>query len=754
MQIVCICTEIVILSQLLSSGFVLTMQGTFKQLQESMQARLGTAKSVAELKDLALQLLSCVEHNDATHTECAKTSDTPAGAIATSEISAMTRATVGTESNIGTTNTDMFDNDLPTLLVTSNSLHPMFQTNAFQCVTMDTANVAGTTNMVPQTDSRAPSAAIWGRHPMPGRCEMPQARTAAWTKGWTDLSAFSVKSQIDPSAEIRASIGTVNKKFKFGTTDTVSYGSRAPLAAVRSGKKGKPPLAPKSRSGCKSRSDSGQSSSTTTTQRSLFANGIGKQGSATGTMNAKKGGQGLLRDDFRVSTNIGQGTSKSAGLCKKAPNIKKVAPATLAGVDSGLPAVKGAIPASAEPPVAAVASMEVSLSIETDISNKRLRSSPNPNDQLGAGKDDDWHTSSETESEDPSFTRSMNRNQKREANRRQKSAESGEPISAPVNQQTTSSKVKPLVVEGLTANEKQNHFAIRKLIPGVDALTSKTVETKRGFFLVFPKDEGCATKLLKLTLRDGLTIRGTKGRSSGPKVANNVVVVKGVHPSITDEELSTEFGRSCKRITSVKTKEATFKVKVSCVDANEKQKLLKEGAYIGRRRYQVEPYLNRESALLCHQCLAFGHVKAVCTSVLKCSNCAGSHRRSECDATISACANCGGPHGAFSYECPKYVCEMAKKDVKALSYANVVKRGGDRVESARLACSMAASVSAVLIGRLNLVINKADICKDIADSISRYYKVDVPSEYILQSIASSTASSTTNQGETSTVQHG
>ena len=325
--------------------------------------------------------------------------------------------------------------------------------------------------------------------------------------------------------------------------------------------------------------------------------------------------------------------------------------------------------------------------------------------------------------------------------RKRRSTGTGLPSSAPAPQAVASAKVRPVVLEGLNAGEKKDLtvFNLLKANLAEDYVT-KIVTTKQGYVLLFPKTEAFKTRLLQLSLRDGLTIRETKGRSIGPN-GENSVVVKGIDPSITDSELTEALGQKCTRLRCFRTQTATWKVRVMCNSAAARDTLLKAGAFIGHRRYPVEAYKGKQPVLQCYQCQGFGHVAAACKKEQKCPNCAGNHKRKDCKAAQPTCANCNGAHESSSYACPKLVGELAKKSVKSLSVAEAVKPKADRIDSVRLACGIAASLSAVLIDRLHLEIGLAELCKDVAGCISRHLKVDVPELYVRQCITPATVSS-------------
>lgn len=89
--------------------------------------------------------------------------------------------------------------------------------------------------------------------------------------------------------------------------------------------------------------------------------------------------------------------------------------------------------------------------------------------------------------------------------------------------------------------------------------------------------------------------------------------------------------------------------------------------YIGYMRCPVRDHIH---VVRCHQCSAYGHFSSACSSEKRCSHCAGSHDRSDCEKTKTECINCkrynnkmetrrnfkpvNTEHVATSPDCPAY----------------------------------------------------------------------------------------------------
>lgn len=138
------------------------------------------------------------------------------------------------------------------------------------------------------------------------------------------------------------------------------------------------------------------------------------------------------------------------------------------------------------------------------------------------------------------------------------------------------------------------------------------------------------------------------------------VVVRGVDPTLTDEEIETELkheGHSihkCLRI-KAKTGQATYMVRVLTPDQETIDDLLSHGAYIYRRRYRVEPsHSPPPLPIRCEKCQLYNaHPTSKCTNTLKCGFCTGNHSTKTCPNLQQppTCNTCGDHHTTFSYKC-------------------------------------------------------------------------------------------------------
>jgi len=237
-----------------------------------------------------------------------------------------------------------------------------------------------------------------------------------------------------------------------------------------------------------------------------------------------------------------------------------------------------------------------------------------------------------------------------------------------------STRPKPLVLEGVDKESMKNPLSVKQLFNSQSGSIHKTVVTKAGTLLVFAKNEEGRQSLTSMTLPEGLTLRNTKPRvSSGDFLS---VVIVGVDPSVSDEELTTELGRPCRRIRSAKQEgTATWKIKMSCETLSSKNNLMSRGIYIGHQRHRVVGYEAKQSALQCYNCQGFNHTAKVCKAEVRCQKCGEDHVKKDCQVEGPHCTSCKGGHLASDFRCPQFVQEMTKKASVALSYCEASSPG-------------------------------------------------------------------------------
>ena len=80
--------------------------------------------------------------------------------------------------------------------------------------------------------------------------------------------------------------------------------------------------------------------------------------------------------------------------------------------------------------------------------------------------------------------------------------------------------------------------------------------------------------------------------------------------------------------------------------------LIQRGLKVFEHLYECEVFNKAQSILRCDSCQLFGHIRSNCSGHVRCSKCAGSHSKSQCDATFQCCVLCYGPHQSAKGNCP------------------------------------------------------------------------------------------------------
>lgn len=156
------------------------------------------------------------------------------------------------------------------------------------------------------------------------------------------------------------------------------------------------------------------------------------------------------------------------------------------------------------------------------------------------------------------------------------------------------------------------------------------------------------------------------------------VVVKGVHPDFTDEEVVAELREQklnitkAWRIRSRETGQLTMLVRVLTECQETTDKLLRDGAILANGRHMVEAsHLPKPQPMQCGRCFAFGHQAASCKRKEQtCPKC-GQIRDQEHSCVVTRCLACGGDHEAWSNKCPKRPINPAPEQTAPLKCSNL-----------------------------------------------------------------------------------
>lgn len=293
-------------------------------------------------------------------------------------------------------------------------------------------------------------------------------------------------------------------------------------------------------------------------------------------------------------------------------------------------------------------------------------------------------------------------------------------------------KIKPIVVEGLTNEEKANHFQADKRLK-IKTMITKHIVTKGDKYLIFPNSEVNRNLIMAMEI-EGITMRDPierKERQDDNKTT--YVVLENVHPSITDEEINDATGLIAKRIISGRTQKPTWKVKLDMQSDERKENVLKNGIKIGYQNYRAVEYKTFKAPLMCFKCQKFDHISSNCQNNETCKKCSGNHNHKECDSDIMKCANCGKDHPSTFKGCPIYQQQARKMEGEKLSYAQAVARPLNDMDALRLATTLVLTTK-MLTERMNFQISKTDLANNIVGIISDTYKAHIDTAYIIQNI--------------------
>ena len=288
----------------------------------------------------------------------------------------------------------------------------------------------------------------------------------------------------------------------------------------------------------------------------------------------------------------------------------------------------------------------------------------------------------------------------------------------------------PILVSGISKDITRNPIQLASFINKQKPMATirETKVTRNNVVIIYPNDQHSANALLRPWKSDSTSKPSAKipQKKDNPPV---IVVVCGIHPDIKESQLQQELGdmgyeiKTAKRFISKATNKPTWKVKVTLVHENEKEKMLKEGVFIGYTRHRVEPYHELPQVTQCFKCQGFGHVFSNCPETQpKCLRCGGNHNHKQCtkEKEDKRCVNCGGDHVALYKGCPKYrearvEAKKAKESTQQKTYAQATQNTKLNVE-AKLSRNEKIDIAIfcselirVCLAKMNLTIRSSDV---------------------------------------------
>ena len=237
-----------------------------------------------------------------------------------------------------------------------------------------------------------------------------------------------------------------------------------------------------------------------------------------------------------------------------------------------------------------------------------------------------------------------------------------------------------VILEGVADEIKRHPIKLSKAFseskPNVELKQGGLRGTASGDVLVIPKNPKDCNSLLKENAFPANCPLGPRVKARLPKsqTVTHQVIIKGVDPSVTDEEMEEILQRqqlpfkSFKRIQSRARNEPTDLIRLILNDENEKKKLLKFGINLDQAHFKClqanEDKKTFPKVNQCYKCQEVGdHLANSCPNEQKCVLCAGPHRKAECTVTKEQykCANCGKNHASWDQGCEVIMNEMNGK---------------------------------------------------------------------------------------------
>ena len=261
-----------------------------------------------------------------------------------------------------------------------------------------------------------------------------------------------------------------------------------------------------------------------------------------------------------------------------------------------------------------------------------------------------------------------------------KPASRGVKNNATKEKKTTEYASQAVVLEGVTDEIRRHPAKLSKAFsdtkPNVELRAGGLRQTASGNVLVIPKNPKDCNALVKENAFPANCPLGQSVKARLPKsqTLTHQVIIKGVDPSVTDEEMEEMLQRqqlpfkAQKRIHSRARNEPTHLIRLILNDEKEKKRLLKEGINLDQAHFKcIEANEDKKTypkISQCFKCQKIGdHLSNSCKNEQKCVLCAGSHRKSDCTATKDEykCANCGKNHAAWDHECEHIIKEINGK---------------------------------------------------------------------------------------------
>lgn len=236
-----------------------------------------------------------------------------------------------------------------------------------------------------------------------------------------------------------------------------------------------------------------------------------------------------------------------------------------------------------------------------------------------------------------------------------------------VNKLKSSFEITPLIVETDSITKVKLNHIIKNYM--TDIKISNIQSNRPNSYILYPDD----IKSFNTILNDLSSIIQTKENQHAvvyiPRSIQRVIeknkeaYVKKLDLEIGEEEIKhalDEQGFRYHQVLRLINKEKTplKTVKITFIDAQNRDLFVKLGLQIDSMHFISEPATQNNKPSQCYKCFKYGHVAKYCRSNNQiCSRCGeGDHKYDNCPKFDQhpICCNCKGEHIAISTDCPKF----------------------------------------------------------------------------------------------------
>ena len=200
--------------------------------------------------------------------------------------------------------------------------------------------------------------------------------------------------------------------------------------------------------------------------------------------------------------------------------------------------------------------------------------------------------------------------------------------------------------------KRLNRQSVSVLLEGLvpNEITDVRVNTRKNVLAIDVSNAAALNTLRNVTELDGMKVRSY--------IPVGYSVVTGVIYDVDTAIPSSDFDILVKPASEASVIAKVVRLGNSrCLKIVFKGDSLPSHVKVGHFRHPVRPFIPKP--LQCHNCMKMGHVRSVCENKTVCPRCAETHSEDDCKATILKCSNCHGSHAASSKECPKIQREIA-----------------------------------------------------------------------------------------------